>query len=131
MAPVAKPAASGSPSMNLTDFPREFSVDVDGDVFTVRISALNKEVLKESPAAAESGKSKRALEGAVVSHMAGLVLSLEVKVGDRIGEGDLVAMIEAMKMRRPVHSPRSGTVREILAKEGEIVEAEDALMVVI
>jgi biotin carboxyl carrier protein len=39
-------------------------------------------------------------------------------------------MIEAMKMRRPIHSPRSGTVEEIMAHEGEVVEAEDVLMVV-
>jgi biotin carboxyl carrier protein len=82
-------------------------------------------------ASTASDSSRKAPEGAVVCGMAGLVLSLEVKAGDRIGEGDLVAVIEAMKMRRPVHSPRSGTVKEILAKEGEIVDAQDPLMVVI
>jgi len=39
-------------------------------------------------------------------------------------------MIEAMKMRRQVNSPRSGVVKEILAREGEMVEPEDVLMVV-
>jgi pyruvate/oxaloacetate carboxyltransferase len=119
-APIAVPAR---------DFPVEFSVDVDGDVFTVKISPLkssSSEVL-ELPAA---DKSKNPPEGAVIPNMAGLVLSLEVKVGDKIGKGDLVAVIEAMKMRRSIHSPRGGIVKEVLAREGEIVEAESVLMVV-
>jgi pyruvate carboxylase subunit B len=62
--------------------------------------------------------------------MAGLVLSIEAKVGARVNEGDLVAMIEAMKMRRHVKSPRSGVVKEIWAREGEMVNPDDVLMVV-
>jgi biotin carboxyl carrier protein len=62
--------------------------------------------------------------------MAGLVLSFEVKVGDSVNAGDLVAMIEAMKMRRHVNCPHGGVVKEICAREGEIVEPEDILMVV-
>jgi pyruvate/oxaloacetate carboxyltransferase/biotin carboxyl carrier protein len=122
--PVATAAAPGP------DFPTEFSVEVDGDVFTVKISPLRNNAVDviEAPV---SDKSKKPTEGAVLSGMAGLVLSLETKVGDKIGRGDLVAVIEAMKMRRSVHSPRSGIVKEILAKEGEIVEAESVLMVVI
>jgi biotin carboxyl carrier protein len=62
--------------------------------------------------------------------MAGLVLSIEAKVGASIREGDLVAIIEAMKMRRHVNSPRSGIVKEICTQEGEMVTPEDVLMVV-
>ena len=62
--------------------------------------------------------------------MAGLILSIEAKVGASIREGDLVAIIEAMKMRRHVNSPRSGVVKEICAHEGEMVTPEDVLMVV-
>ena len=79
------------------------------------------------------GTEKRPKElpsGAVVSGMAGLVLSLEVKVGDRVNAGDLVAMMEAMKMRRHISSPHSGVVREIFAREGKIVQPDDVLMVV-
>jgi len=129
-APPARPAVAVGASPDSMDFPREFSVDVDGDIFTVKISPLSSGA-QGVMASTASDSSRKAPEGAVVCGMAGLVLSLEVKAGDRIGEGDLVAVIEAMKMRRPVHSPRSGTVKEILAKEGEIVDAQDPLMVVI
>ena len=49
--------------------------------------------------------------GAVVGGMAGLVLSFEVKAGDSVNAGDLVAMIEAMKMRRHVNAPHGGVVQ--------------------
>jgi biotin carboxyl carrier protein len=68
--------------------------------------------------------------GAVLCGMAGLILSIETKVGDKVNAGDLVAIIEAMKMRRHVNSPCSGVVKEIWAREGEMVNPEDVLMVV-
>jgi pyruvate/oxaloacetate carboxyltransferase len=129
---VIKATAPVSPS---TDFPTEFSVDVDGEVFTVKISPVWDGAVKtEGPMVAErleTAKGPKDLpSGAVLCGMAGLVLSFEVKVGDSVNEGDLVAMIEAMKMRRYINSPRSGVVKEIWAREGEMVNPDDVLMVV-
>jgi pyruvate carboxylase len=130
--PGIKPTTSaGVP----TDFPTEFTVDVDGDIFNVKISPVWEGVGKterttegERPEAAK--RPKELPSGAVLCGMAGLVLSFEVKVGDSVNAGDRVAMIEAMKMRRQVNSPRSGVVKEIWAREGEMVNPEDVLMVV-
>ena len=116
------------------EFPSEFSVDVDGEVFNVKISPVWNGTGEEgttvqaekTPAKAR----KAAVEGSVLAGMAGLVLSFEVKVGDTVNTGDLVAMIEAMKMRRHINAPHSGVVKEILAQIGEIVEPQDILMVV-
>jgi pyruvate/oxaloacetate carboxyltransferase len=128
-ASVAKSIAPGSPPI---DFPTEFSVDVDGEVFNVKISPVwggaERTTGRERPEGAKRPKELPA--GAVVSGMAGLVLSFEVKVGDSVNAGDLVAMIEAMKMRRHVNCPHGGVVKEICAREGEIVEPDDVLMVV-
>jgi biotin carboxyl carrier protein len=108
---------------------------VDGEVFTVKISQLGGSANDAVEATIEDESAspkapKKMPEGAVGCEMAGLVLSLEVKAGDRIGKGDLIAVIEAMKMRRPVHAPRGGTVKEICASEGQILDAGDILMVV-
>jgi pyruvate/oxaloacetate carboxyltransferase len=127
---VAQPETAGTQSLSPAGMLREFSVEVDGDLFAVRISPLYHEE-KVPVAVAGRQRLKTPPEGAVMCDMAGLVLSLEAKVGDTINKGDPVAVIEAMKMRRPVHSPRSGTVKEIFANEGEIVEADDVLMVVL
>ncbi|MEO0249819.1 MAG: pyruvate carboxylase subunit B [candidate division WOR-3 bacterium] len=117
-------------------FPTEFKVEVDGETFQVKISPVwdstDKAVVADRSEEVEVSKSrKQAPDGAVLSGMAGLVLSFEVKVGDRVQAGDLVAMIEAMKMRRHLHAPHGGVVREICAKEGDIVEPDDVLMVVV
>ncbi len=133
--PVAKAVAPSSPP---PDFPTEFSVDVDGEVFNVKISPVwdgagkaETTVQAETLQTPKTAKRPKELPpGAVVSGMAGLVLSIEVKVGDNVKGGDLVAMIEAMKMRRHLHSPHGGIVKEILAKEGEMVNPEDMLMIV-
>jgi biotin carboxyl carrier protein len=131
----AKSTAPASSIPSATVPPREFSVEVDGEVFTVKISPLGGEAneaveaaIKDEPKSPEA--SKKVPEGAVVCDIAGLVLSLEVKVGDKVGKGDLIAVIEAMKMRRPIHSSRGGTVKRIFVDEGQIVGAEDILMVV-
>jgi pyruvate/oxaloacetate carboxyltransferase len=127
--PTMKSAAPVEAAPSSIDFPREFSVEVDGEVFTVKISPLMVEAGKTIEVI-ESGRQRRRPEDAVICDMAGLVISLEVKTGDRIEKGDRVAVIEAMKMRRPIHSSRSGTVKEIFVNEGEMIEADDVLMVV-
>jgi pyruvate/oxaloacetate carboxyltransferase len=118
-----------APLLNSADFQNEFSVEVDGDVFTVRILPLKNKM--ETSVDANPLTANAPPEGCVACGMAGLVISLEVKVGDTIDKGDQIAVIEAMKMRRPVHSSRSGVVKDILASEGDMVEAGDILMVVI
>ena len=133
--PVIKATAPGSPP---TDFPTKFTVDVDGEVFNVKISPVwdgtgKAETTVEAEGPRTSGTTKKPKElpaGAVVCGMAGLVLSIEAKVGTRVKAGDLVALIEAMKMRRQVNSPHGGVVKEIFAGEGEMVDPEDILMVV-
>jgi pyruvate/oxaloacetate carboxyltransferase len=132
ISPAIRAAAPVNPA---TDFPTEFTVDVDGDVFNVKISPVwgGAGKTERTMVVERSETKKRPKElpsGAVLCGMAGLVLSFQVKVGDSVNAGDLVAMIEAMKMRRHVNSPRSGVVKEIWAHEGEMVNPDDVLMVV-
>ena len=127
---AVQPGRAGHQVLNATDSSREFNVEVDGEAFTVRISPLNTDV-KESVTIAPRNNVKTLPAGAIVCDMTGLVLSLEVKVGDKIDKGAPIALIEAMKMRRSIHAPHSGTVKEIFAVEGAIIEAEDVLMLVV
>ena len=128
-APVAKPTTTGNFSV---DLPMEFSVDVDGDVFNVKILPVTDGTIEAERSAGEKTKkrSNEAPPGAVLSGVAGLVLSFEIKIGDTVKAGDLVAIIEAMKMRMQINCPHDGVVKEICAQEGEIVEPKDLLMVV-
>jgi len=62
--------------------------------------------------------------------MVGKIISVSVKVGDRIKEDDQVAVLEAMKMEMPIVAPVSGTVKEIRVAPGQEVEAEAVIAMI-
>ena len=123
IANTAPAAATGQPGI---DVPTEFSVDVDGEVFNVKIMP----VISKTVEVEKKNKVKEIPQGAVISPMQGMVLAIKVKVGDRVKEGDTVAITEAMKMQNDVRSPYTGTVKEIFVFNGEIVNKGDVLMVI-
>ena len=103
----------------------QFKVVVDGEVFQVEVEPTGEMVIQENkPAPLPS------VEGGIKSSMQGMVLGLNVKPGDAVQEGDVVAVIEAMKMENDIHSSHSGIVREIFVKESDFVAAGDIIMVV-
>ncbi|MGH2853654.1 MAG: biotin/lipoyl-binding carrier protein [Solirubrobacteraceae bacterium] len=65
----------------------------------------------------------------VEAHITGTVWKVECAVGDRIEEGDTVAILESMKMEMPVEAEDAGTVVEILCEEGQAVSEGDTLVV--
>jgi len=62
--------------------------------------------------------------------MVGKIVSVTVKVGDKVKEDDQVAVLEAMKMEMPVLSPISGVVKEIHVSPGQEVEADTTIAVI-
>jgi acetyl-CoA carboxylase biotin carboxyl carrier protein len=62
--------------------------------------------------------------------MVGKIVSISVKVGDRVEENDEIAVLEAMKMEMPVVAPSSGVVKEICISAGQEVEAETPIAIV-
>jgi pyruvate carboxylase subunit B len=62
--------------------------------------------------------------------MQGMVLKLKVKKGDQVAKGDVVLVLEAMKMENNIHASHAGTVKDIFVKEGSTVSAGDALLVI-
>lgn len=53
----------------------------------------------------------------------GKVISIEVKAGDAVGEGDVICFIESMKMENPILAPVAGKVGEIKISVGQVVES--------
>jgi acetyl-CoA carboxylase biotin carboxylase subunit len=71
----------------------------------------------------------RAFPGeAVTAPMPATVIKINVKPGDAVNKGDIVILLEAMKMELPVRAPDSGTVRAIRCREGELVDADAVLL---
>lgn len=64
----------------------------------------------------------------VEAHIAGTVWKIEVKVGDEVAEGQVVVILESMKMEMPVESPHAGAVAAILVEEGQAVEEGQSLV---
>jgi biotin carboxyl carrier protein len=60
----------------------------------------------------------------------GKIISVNVKAGDKVGEGDVLCLLESMKMENPILAPVAGTVAEISLSAGQVVEAGDVLAVI-
>ena len=102
-----------------------FKVVVDGEVFQVEIEPTGETTIEaKKPAAADS------VEGGIKSNMQGMILGLKVKKGDPVEKGDVVAVIEAMKMENDIHAPHSGIVRDIFVSKSDTVRAGDVIMAV-
>ncbi|MBR0316047.1 MAG: biotin/lipoyl-binding protein [Synergistaceae bacterium] len=82
----------------------------------------------EAPAAAPAPVSENATT--VNAPMPGKILSLKVNVGDSVNNGDLVLLLEAMKMENEVFATASGKVMEIRVKSGDSVNTGDVLLVI-
>jgi len=65
----------------------------------------------------------------IEAHITGTVWKIEVKVGESVGEGDTVVILESMKMEMPVEAEDEGTVSKIVVEEGQSVSEGDTLVV--
>ncbi len=62
--------------------------------------------------------------------IAGKIISIEVKTGDEVEEGDTLCILESMKMENPIEAPEDGVVKEIGVSEGQIVQPGDTIAVI-
>ena len=66
----------------------------------------------------------------VVSPIQGQVTNVKVKVGDKVQKGDVLVIVEAMKLENEVVSPFEGQVAEILVTKGQKVKAKDVIVTI-
>jgi biotin carboxyl carrier protein len=101
-------------------------------VFKVRVSGAGLSVVAGAPAAAPSGNSAPATpkvgEGTVLAPMQGLIVKMPVKQGDVVRLGDVVAVLEAMKMQNDIVTTVAGKVTGVFVKEGEVVTPNQPLL---
>jgi acetyl-CoA/propionyl-CoA carboxylase biotin carboxyl carrier protein len=109
------------------------SIEVDGRRFDVR-------VLRPEPPFAELARRRRdrargrgaagAGKDAVVSPMQGTVLAVEVGEGDEVEAGQVVCIVEAMKMENEVHAHRAGRVTDLSVAPGQPVKTGQVICVI-
>jgi len=113
-------------SEELTSIPTEYNVEVDGELFDVKVVPTGFIEIGSGSVKAPNGP----VEGGVTSSMQGMILKLKVAKGDKVDKGDIVAVLEAMKMENDIHAPNSGTVQEIFIEEGDTVGTGETLMII-
>lgn len=83
-----------------------------------------------APAPAPATPAPAASGTVVTSPLPGNVLSINVNVGDAVKAGQLLVLIEAMKMENEIVAPTDGVVKQIVASKGAVVATGDTLLVI-
>ncbi len=119
---------------------RSFSAEVDGRRFEVVLryaepagggaASPAKRPKRSGGRAKGGGGGGGASPDQVVTPMQGTVLRVAVEVGQEIAVGDIVCIVEAMKMENEVAAHQAGTVKELAVAEGQAVNAGDLLAIV-
>ncbi len=114
---------------------KQYTITVNGVAYDVTVEEKNggvvsapKAVEKSAPAAAApvaSAPQAAAKEGnvAVSAPMPGKILAVKAKEGDSVKAGDVLLVLEAMKMENDIVAPQDGVVASISVKVGDSVES--------
>ena len=101
--------------------PMALNVEIDGESYLVKVAPAGMTIEEAKPRAPKDG---------LTVPMQGVIIRYKVKKGDSVTEGDVVAVLEAMKMEQNILANKGGTVKEIYIKEGTTVTPGDVLMTI-
>jgi len=114
---------------------KDFTVSVKpaAEGFYIRHRACSLHVLVLTPRSAELHEKlppKKAADTSkmVLSPMPGLVVSVDVLAGQEVKTGEIVAVLEAMKMQNILRAERDGTIKAVNVKSGDSVAADEVLV---
>jgi acetyl-CoA/propionyl-CoA carboxylase biotin carboxyl carrier protein len=122
--------AAGTPVEGRSE---EISVEVNDKLYHVRVfDRPNKAAVARKPHRAERNERATAATGNdVVSPMHGAVVEMPMAEGATVTEGQVVAVVEAMKMMNEIRAHKSGTVSKVHAQPGETVESNSPLVTIV
>lgn len=114
---------------------RKFRINVNGNFYEVEVEEVGgttasapvaapapAPVAAPAPAAAPAGST------AVSAPMPGRIVSVKVNVGDSVNEGDVLCILEAMKMENEIMAPSAGKVVAVNVSGGDNVNTGDTLV---
>ncbi len=127
--PGAEPEAAAAPAAASGSGGAEsYHIVVNGTGYDVTVSAGGA-ITSATPVAAVPAAAPAAAGGAkVAAPLAGNIFKINVKEGQSVASGDVVMIMEAMKMETEVRSTSAGTVASIAVKEGDAVQTGDTLL---
>tara|TARA_B100001113_G_C21079216_1_gene609108 strand:+ start:1057 stop:1452 length:396 start_codon:yes stop_codon:yes gene_type:complete len=98
---------------------------VEGRTFEIEIPDSGPVVKKRRAA---GGKKKKS--GTVSANIPGKIVTIEVEVGQEVKEGQVILILEAMKMQNEIQAPVDGKVVSVNCEEGQSIEANVPLVVI-
>jgi acetyl-CoA/propionyl-CoA/long-chain acyl-CoA carboxylase, biotin carboxylase, biotin carboxyl carrier protein len=120
--------ASASPA-GAAPHPEDILVEVDGRRVPVRIFDERRATPPRPPSEHE-GHHGEHVQGVISAPMQGTILRVLVEAGQRVEPGDVVCVLEAMKMENSIVSPREGEVSELPVEPGQVVQTGQTLAVI-
>ncbi|MEH0146514.1 acetyl/propionyl/methylcrotonyl-CoA carboxylase subunit alpha [Corynebacterium sp. Q4381] len=122
--------ADAEPDENAADEKRTYAVEVNGRRIEIALpSSLVFGAGRKKPAKRRSAGAKTAISGdAVASPMQGTVIKVNVAESEDVAEGDVLLVLEAMKMENPVKAHKSGRVTALAVEPGAQVNKAAVLM---
>jgi len=134
---VNKVKADAPKAQTASNSSGEYTIKVNGKSYAVKLDGNNKATVNgkaydidvkagiETKSAANAGNGEEIKAG-----LPGNVLRIEVSEGDSVSEGDVLLVVEAMKMETEIKAPKSGTVQSILVSQGDKVVTGQGLVVI-
>jgi oxaloacetate decarboxylase alpha subunit len=122
MAATPAAPAGGAPAGN--GAAESYTVKVNGQAFEVEV-APSGAVASITPAAKQEDSDDAE---AVLAPLAGNIFKVNVRPGQKVAQGDVIIILEAMKMETEVRSSRDGTVVKLAVREGDSVALKDPLL---
>ncbi len=114
---------------------RKFSVNVNGNNYIVEIEELDGGAEVAAPVAAPKTAPKAAPKTsapagatAIKAPFPGTVVKVNVTAGQAVKKGDVVAIIEAMKMENEISAPVDGTIASVNVQKGASVATDDVIV---
>ena len=119
-----------------------FTVNVDGNEYVVKVddggdvsqlAPVNGAPLSFGGAAAPAAGAAPAAVGGgepVTAPLAGNIWKVEVQVGQQVAEGDVIVILEAMKMETEIRAHKAGTIGSVTSKAGDTVVVGDVLLTI-
>lgn len=103
---------------------KQYCIEVNGTEYTIDIANPLDQLIKSLGFSVGMGKQVNAIK----APMPGLILEINVEVGQTVVENDQLLILEAMKMENSIVSPRDGVIKSIVVTQGEAIEKMQLLI---
>ena len=113
---------------------KNYEIEIDGQVYHVKVRELPDDAVMTEQPKADSGRhvadTATQTEGkTMLAPMAGTILRILVKEGQRVKKGENLIVLEAMKMENEIVADEDGVIRSILVKANDSVESDQPLLI--